>query len=178
WLVPEPHRGHPLSHPAGPDDAELIASLAAHLGQPISEHSRVLRSGAAGVVEGLGVALESIGAGKVERCVIGGADSLLRAHDLERLARDQRLIGPGRSQALVPGEGAAFVTVGRAQPGSGRVAICGIGLGYEQATVLAGQRSVGEAFASAFESAIQAAGISEAEIDFVIGNSNGERYDA
>lgn len=176
WQVPEPHRAHALSPPDMSADAELLASLAAHVGQSMSEHSRVIRSGAAGVVEGLGVALELIGAGKVERCVIGGADSLLRPHDLDRLARDQRLIAPGRSQALVPGEGAAFVAVGPARPG--RVAIRGIGLGYEQATVLAGQRSVGEAFASAFESAIQAAGLPEAEIDFVVGNHNGERYDA
>jgi 3-oxoacyl-[acyl-carrier-protein] synthase-1 len=175
WQVPEPHRAHPLSMA---DDAELLASLAARLGHPIAEHSRVLRSGAAGVVEALGLAFELIGAGKVERCVIGGADSLLRPHDLERLARDQRLIAPGRAQALVPGEGAAFVTVGR--PGSvpGRATVRGLGLGYEQATVLAGQRSVGEAFAAAFESAIQAAGFPEADIDFVVGNYNGERYDA
>ncbi|MFO7562019.1 MAG: hypothetical protein R6X02_05205 [Enhygromyxa sp.] len=175
WQVPEAHRAHPLS---AAEDDELLASLAAHLGQPLAEPSRVLRSGAAGVVEGLGIALELIAAGEVERCVIGGADSLLRRHDLDRLAADQRLIAPGRSQALVPGEGAAFVCVGRASPASEGVVIRGIGLGYEQATVLEGRRSVGEGFASAFASAIEAAGFPEAELDFVVGNYNGERYDA
>lgn len=175
WLVPEAHRAHPLCMA---EDRELLASLAAHLGRPIGEHSQVLRSGAAGVIEGLGIAMQLIEAGKLERCVIGGADSLLRAHDLERLDADQRLIAPGRSQALVPGEGAAFVVVGRGAPVSRGVAIGGIGLGYEQATVLEGKRSVGEAFASAFESAIEAAGVPEAEIDWVVGNFNGERYDA
>jgi len=174
WQVPERHRGHSLSEA---EDGELLASLAERLGHPLSAHSRVLRSGAAGVVEGLGLAWELIAAGKVERCVIGGADSLLRKPDLDRLGAEQRLIAPGRAQALVPGEGAAFVLVGR-DPSGERVRVRGLGLGYEQASVLAGGRSVGDGFLSAFESAIEHAGVPEGEIDFVVGNHNGERYDA
>lgn len=171
WQLPEPHRGHPLSML---DDAELLARLATLLGHPLSQHSRVLRNGAAGVVEGLGLASDLIGEAKLERCVIGGADSLLRKPDLDRLAINQRL------QGLVPGEGAAFVLVARSAPDSAteRVTIRGLGLGYEQATVLAGQRSVGDAFVSAFESATQAASVPESEVAFVVSNHNGERYDA
>ncbi len=178
WQIPEAHRGHEL---AADDDEAALARLAALLERPLSDRSRVLRSGAAGVVEGLGFAHELLAAGVVERCVIGGADSLLRPFDLDRLARDRRLIGGNQAQGLVPGEGAAFVIVGRAANGpepSPRARVLGLGLGYERATVLAGQRSVGEAFASAFESALQQSGIAEAQIDFVAGNFNGERYDA
>jgi 3-oxoacyl-[acyl-carrier-protein] synthase I len=177
WQVPEAHRGHPLSTR---DDAELLASLAALLGQPRSDHSQVLRSGAAGLVEALGRAHELIAAGKVERCTIGGADSLLRKPELDRLARDRRLLGPGRSQGLVPGEGAAFVVVGRGPQANSepRVQVLGLGLGYERNTVIDGARSVGEGFAAAFEAAIELAGVPEAELAFVAGNFNGERYDA
>jgi 3-oxoacyl-[acyl-carrier-protein] synthase-1 len=175
WQVPEAHRAHPLSEDS---DDELLESLATLLGHAIAPSSRVLRSGAAGVIEGLALAHELLASGEAQRCVIGGADSLLRKADLDRLARDQRLIAPGRAQALVPAEGAAFVLVGRAEPGRERPIIRGLGLGYEQATVLAGQRSVGDAFVAAFESAIEDAGVAEGAIDFVVGNDNGERYDA
>lgn len=175
WQVPEAHRKHPLSEAS---EAELLASLAGLLGHPLSEHSRVLRSGAAGIVEALGIAGELCRAGKVERCIVGGADSLLRKLDLDRLARDQRLLGPDRAQGLVPGEGAAFVVVGLPDPSSKRVTIRGLGLGYERNTVLEGRSSVGQGFCDAFAAAIQAAGFPEAQIDFVAGNFNGERYDA
>lgn len=174
WQVPEPHREHSLT--AGVSDEALLAELAARLGKPLSEHSRVVHSGAAGLIEGLALARELIDSGQVERCVIGGADSLLRQIDLDRLARDQRLLGPGRSQGVVPGEGAAFVVVGR---GQGTPAIYGLGLGFERKTVLTGQLSVGDGFVQAFEAAIHDNhGIAEPAIDFVAGNCNGEHYDA
>ncbi len=173
WQVPEPHREHPLT--VGVTDAELLAELAGMLEKPLSEHSRVLHGGAAGLVEALAIARELIDTGKASRCVIGGADSLLRKIDLDALARDQRLIGPGRSQGLIPGEGAAFVVVGR---GAAAPAIRGLGLGYERNGVLGNQPSVGDALMQAFEAAIHDAGVAEGKIDFVAGNVNGERYDA
>ncbi|MFV8754389.1 hypothetical protein ACNOYE_27905 [Nannocystaceae bacterium ST9] len=173
WQVPEPQREHPLC--AGVPDAALLAELRRKLGLPLSEHSRVLHGGAASLIEGLAIARELIGAGSVERCVIGGADSLLRPADLDALARDQRTLGPGRSQGLVPGEGAAFVVVGR---GQATPAIVGLGLAFERKTAVSGELSVGDGFVQAFESAIQAAELGEPDIEFVAGNVNGERYDA
>jgi len=172
WQVPEAHRGHPL---AEFEDAELFARLASLVGHPLSERSRIVRTGAAGIVEALAHARELCSAGQATRCILGGADSLLRKPEIDRLASDQRLLGPGRAQGLVPGEGAAFVVVG---PSPGGVEIRGLGLGYEEQTVLEGRRSVGDAFVEAFGVAIEAAGFPEGEIDFVAGNFNGERYDA
>lgn len=184
WLVPEDYRGHPLC--AGVSDSELLRRLEALLGVGFAPCSRVLRSGAAGCIEALGIARELLDVGAVAGgvgCVIGGADSLLRKVDLEQLARRDRLLGPKQSQGLVPGEGAAFVRVGRgggAASEAGRAPVCvrGIGLGYERATVGGTQYSVGEAFASALETATQDADIPEREIAFIAGNYNGERYDA
>jgi 3-oxoacyl-[acyl-carrier-protein] synthase-1 len=173
WQVPEDFRVHPLA--AGIDDGPLLAELGKLLGKRLSPHSRVLRSGAAGVVEALAIARELIEGGEVSRFVIGGADSLLRKVDLDALSRDQRLLGPGIAQGLVPGEAAAFVLVGADESGP---AIRGLGIGYERNSVIGGQPSVGDGFVQAFEAAIADAEVQEAKIDFVAGNHNGERYDA
>lgn len=182
WLVPEAARQHPLSATASDD--QLLASLVERLGHPLSPASRVVRSGAAGCVEALGYARELLDAGEVARCVIGGADSLLRPHDLDRLRRDRRLLGPKQSQGLVPGEGAAFVVVARPDPEvdpdvePAPVYVHGLGVDYERNTVAGTAYSVGEAFASALTTALEDAGRREAEIAFVASNHNGERYDA
>lgn len=195
WLVPEAHRGHPLS--TGVGDSELLGRIEALLGRRFAPDSRVLRGGAASCIEALGIAREQLGGGAVSQVVIGGADSLLRLPDLHALARDKRLLGPKQSQGLIPGEGAAFVRVGRPRapepkPESSesgeseagesevprRVLVRGVGLGYERNTVLGTEYAVGEAFADALGTALQDADLHKGEIDFVAGNYNGERYDA
>jgi 3-oxoacyl-[acyl-carrier-protein] synthase-1 len=177
YLVPEQHRAHPLSQTG---DSELLVRLELLMDRRFGPSSRVLRGGAAACVEALGLARELIGTGAAARCLIGGADSLLRRSDLDTLARDNRLVGSTQSQGLVPGEGAAFMLVGPVDPNAERPRVCvrGLGIGYERHTVLGSESSVGEAFSSALTTAIADAGVSEGEIDFVTGNYNGERYDA
>jgi 3-oxoacyl-[acyl-carrier-protein] synthase-1 len=179
--VPEQHRAHPLGQIG---DSELLVRLELLMDRRFGPSSRVLRSGAAGCVEALGLARELIDSGAATRCLIGGADSLLRRSDLDALGRDNRLVGSTQSQGLVPGEGAAFMLVGRGEPNTTpdtaptTIRVRGIGIGYERNTVLGSENSVGEAFSSALTTAIADAGVSESEIDFVAGNYNGERYDA
>jgi 3-oxoacyl-[acyl-carrier-protein] synthase-1 len=181
YLMPEQHRAHPLGQLG---DSELLVRLELLLDRRFGPSSRVLRSGAAGCVEALGLARELIDGGATTRCLIGGADSLLRRADLDALGRDNRLLGPTQSQGLVPAEGAAFMLIGRAEPNTTagsptqNIRVRGLGIGYERNTVLGSESSVGEAFSSALTTAIADAGISESEIDFVSGNYNGERYDA
>jgi 3-oxoacyl-[acyl-carrier-protein] synthase-1 len=176
YLVPEQHRAHPLGQIG---DSELLVRLELLMDRRFGPSSRVLRSGAAGCVEALGLARELIDGGVATRCLIGGADSLLRRTDLDALGRDNRLLGPTQSQGLVPGEGAAFMLLGRSGPDTSKhIRVRGLGIGYESNTVLGSTNSVGEAFSSALTTAIADAGISESEIDFVAGNYNGERYDA
>jgi 3-oxoacyl-[acyl-carrier-protein] synthase-1 len=177
WLVPEGHRAHPLSQVG---DSELLVRLELLMNRRFGPSSRVLRSGAAGCVEALGLARELIDGGAATRCLIGGADSLLRRVDLDALNRDRRLLGAAQSQGMVPGEGAAFMLVGRVEEGGDprAIRVRGLGIGYERNTVLGGEYSVGEALSSALTTAIADAGLSESEIGFVTGNYNGERYDA
>lgn len=178
YLVPEQHRGHPLSQLG---DSELLVKLELLMDRRFGPSSRVLRSGAAGCVEALGLARELIGSGAATHCLIGGADSLLRRTDLDALGRDHRLLGPTQAQGLVPGEGAAFMLVGAAangEPDHASIRVRGLGIGYERNTVLGNDNSVGEAISSALTTAFADAGLSESEIGFVVGNYNGERYDA
>lgn len=180
WLIPEAERGHPLS---ALTDAELLERLSNMLGYGFAPGSRILRTGAASCIEALGYGRELVAAGEASRCLVGGADSLLRPAELDQLARDGRLISPHQSQGLVPGEGAAFVLLAPGAPaesgeGPQSVALRGLGIGYEQHTVQGSDYSVGEAFASAVAAAIDDAGVPESDIDFVAGNFNGERYDA
>lgn len=182
WQVPEPERRHPLS--AG-DDAELLTSLHRTIGRRFAGPSRVLRGGSAALVEGLALARELIGAGEVERCVIGGADSLVRQADLDALAEVQRLLVPGRPQGVVVGEGAAFVLVGRETAGSTvptvptiPTPIVGLGLGFERDTVASGRLSVGEGLVRALEAALHDAQLTEADIEFVAHDQAGDHYGA
>ena len=177
YLVPEQHRAHPLSQLG---DSELLVRLELLMDRRFGPSSRVIRSGAAGCVEALGLARELIDSGTAARCLIGGADSLLRRSDLDALGREHRLLGPMQSQGLVPAEGAAFMLVGReeADPTPQPIRVRGLGIGYERHTVLGTENSVGEALSSALTTAFADAGVSESEIGFVVGNYNGERYDA
>lgn len=178
WLIPEQLRAHPLSQL---DDAELLERLSTMLGYGFAPGSRIMRGGAASFVEALGRGAAQLAAGEAKRCLIGGADSLLRPSELDRLARDGRLISAHQSQGLVPGEGGAFALFSPAKTASDQgpgVTVRGVGLGYEENTVQGTAYSSGEAFTSALMAALDDAGVPEADIDFVAGNFNGERYDA
>lgn len=175
WQVPEPSRAHPL---CSGDDAELLASLHRTIGRRFAAGSRVLRGGSAALIEGLSLARELIASGEVERCVIGGADSLVREADLAALADTQRLLVPGRPEGIVVGEGAAFVCVERAEPGREQPTIVGLGLGFERNTVASGRLSVGEGLCRALEAALHDAQVAEAELEFVVHDQAGDRYGA
>lgn len=175
WQVPEPSRAHPL---CSGDDAELLASLHRTIGRRFAAASRVLRGGSAALIEGLALARELIAGGEVERCVIGGADSLVRAADLDALRETQRLLVPGRPEGIVVGEGAAFVCVERADAVGQTPVIVGLGLGFERNGVMSGRLSVGEGLCAALEAALHDAQLAEAEIEFVVHDQAGDRYGA
>ncbi|NVB42734.1 hypothetical protein G6O69_33240 [Pseudenhygromyxa sp. WMMC2535] len=184
-MIPEAHRAHTL---CAREDADILQALRERLGLDFSPASRVLRHGAGSLAPALFVARELITSRAAKRCIIGGADSFLRRFDLERLAAVRRLHVPEVPQGVVPGEGAGFVLLGpqvRARPKPGdkrrprrRVAVLGAGVGFEREIVLEGGSAVGEGMVRAVDAALLDAGIAEAEVDFVAGNFNGERYQA
>ncbi|MCA9699861.1 MAG: hypothetical protein KC431_20215, partial [Myxococcales bacterium] len=112
-LIPEAHRGHLLT---AYEDAAILDALSRRLELRFAEESRVVRDGAGALFLAIAEAHALIASRRIKRCIVGGADSLLRLFDLERLARSGRLIGPLQSQGVMPGEGAAWVRVRLGEP--------------------------------------------------------------
>lgn len=75
---------------------------------------QVVHGGHAGGAEALQRAEALLGSRQAELCVVGGVDSYLDVPTLEWLEATGRLKTPDRPTGLMPGEGAAFVTIERA----------------------------------------------------------------
>lgn len=178
-LVPEDHRGHPLS---AASDLAILDGLCRRVDLAFAApSSAVYRGGAGAFAEAIGRAQILLDAGAVEHVAVGGADSLLRPSDLRRLEADARLYRPETPDGAVPGEAGGFVLLARAGPPNPRrraPRIRSVGVGYERATVLERARSTGDGFVQAVATALEQADIPEADVDFVASNFNGERYDA
>jgi 3-oxoacyl-[acyl-carrier-protein] synthase-1 len=141
--------------------------------------SRVLGGGAAAIVEALEYVRGLIARGEASHCLIGAADSLVGREHVERLRADGRLLRSDNPQGMLPGEGSAFLLVGRPWPNVNALSrIAGFGHGHEANTVLGPSYSVGEGLRDAFEAALVDAECSEPEIDLVCSTMNGERYAA
>ncbi|MCA9685167.1 MAG: hypothetical protein KC457_23495, partial [Myxococcales bacterium] len=113
-LIPEAHRGHLLT---AYEDAAILDALSRRLELRFAEGSRVVRDGAGALFLAIAEAHALIASRRVKRCIVGGADSLLRIADIERLEAVGRLHRPEVPQGVVPGEAAAFVLLGpRAKP--------------------------------------------------------------
>lgn len=69
--------------------------------------------GRAGMIGALEAACGALERGEFSIAVVGGADSLADTTTLARLAREGRLLGDHNPDGMIPGEGAAFVVLGR-----------------------------------------------------------------
>jgi 3-oxoacyl-[acyl-carrier-protein] synthase-1 len=176
---PERFRKHPGLDRL--DDTALLQQLRTRTGIRITAHSAVLHSGQAGIVEGLSRAHDLIATGRVTHCIVGGVDSLANAIDIERLRKAARLYVEGNPQAVIPGEGAAFVCVsgthrGRRLRSLGQ--ILGVGTARESKTALGPEFSQGDAMREALGQACDGARVHEGSLGWVSSTFNGERYGA
>ncbi len=94
----------------------LGAQLAEHLevAGGIAEH-RVFPADAPGLVTALAAARAALGAGRLDRCIVGGVDSLAEPLLVEALSRLSLLKTPDEPTGLMPGEGAGFLLVETAE---------------------------------------------------------------
>ncbi|MDX8467176.1 hypothetical protein RFM26_15900 [Mesorhizobium sp. VK23B] len=173
---PESFREHPAYHDIAPPN--FLAAVIEATGRRFHAASRAIDGGAAACIGLLEQALELIEQQGVEQVLLGGVDSLVNDIDLARLGHAGRLKGDENPQGLVPGEAAAFVRLTPEPEGkaSAHAAIYGVGLAQEPDSVLSERYSQGRALLSALGDAVTGSGPSEPDIDFVISNSNGERY--
>ncbi len=69
--------------------------------------------GEVGFVQGLQLAMKELEMGRLERCIVGGVDSLVETETLEALHALGLLKGPSNPVGFLPGEAAAFVLLER-----------------------------------------------------------------
>ncbi|MDX8490256.1 hypothetical protein RFN29_01565 [Mesorhizobium sp. VK22B] len=173
---PEGFRGHPAYDDIAP--RSFLAAVTLATGEKFHPASRALDGGAAASVGLLERAAELMEQNGVQQVLLGGVDSLVNEADLARLGQAIRLKGADNAQGMVPGEAAAFVRLTREPEGpvGFNAAIHGVGLAQEKDSVLSDRYSQGRALLSALRDAVNGSGLSEGDINFVVSNSNGERY--
>jgi 3-oxoacyl-[acyl-carrier-protein] synthase-1 len=124
-----------LADPVGPD---FVAHLALQTGVEVPPgQCRLYRQGGAGGLCALAGAVELLRSGKAPLAIVGGIDTFWDPELLEALAEEGRLQDDGPSDALIPGEGAAFLLLG--VPGAARqlgvkplARVAGVGLAVEE----------------------------------------------
>jgi 3-oxoacyl-[acyl-carrier-protein] synthase-1 len=174
---PEPGRWHPGM--AGVKNEEVLDALQSKAKVMLDPHSRVIETGAAGLVEALKLARDLLRRRAVEQCVVGGFDSLVNPSDVDRLRRFNRIHSPTNPQGVIPGEGAVFLalsTSGRGSPFVPLAAIRGFGADSEPNPVGGQKYPLGEGMNRAVVKALADATVPEREVDFVVSTHNGERY--
>lgn len=83
-------------------------------------HQELFFGDSPGFVTALKAAERALRSGVVERCIVGGIDSLIEPESLDALEGLRLLKTRERAVGLMPGEGAAFVLVELAEPASRR----------------------------------------------------------
>lgn len=176
---PESHRGHPAYQHVAPQ--ALLEAILAACEMQFHLSSRAIDGGAAAGLGLLAQASALLAQGTVDQVILAGVDSLVNPTDLSRLATANRLAGGGNSQGLIPGEAAAAVVLSPRAPGTPRptCAILAVASAREENSVLSEGFSQGRAMLTALQEASRTGEVDgEPFVDFVISNSNGERYAA
>jgi 3-oxoacyl-[acyl-carrier-protein] synthase-1 len=177
--IPEKFREHPSASEI--TESEYIEKIETKIGRRFHEVSCVLDGGAASVLNGMKYGRKLLLEGTVRMVLLGGVDSYVNNKDFDRLQNAGRFKAEDNSQGMTPGEGAAFVLLATT-PGTHKSNVSGmirgIGFSEEKNTAASESYSVGEGMLGALMEALRDGQLSEAEVSFIVSNSNGERYQA
>lgn len=95
-----------------PGLAQIIAEdLRKALGSESVESVETVSAGHSSALLALEIAMERIGSGRAEWCLVGGVDSYMDAERLEHLDATGQLHSPSNSWGFIPGEGAGFCVI-------------------------------------------------------------------
>jgi len=139
--------------------------------------SRVFPLGAVGTAHALREAIRVAHETRGDGVLICGVDSLLCAPTLLWLEQTARLRTKRNADGIVPGEAAGCVWLTRKQRAPHSPRVLSAGFATERATVLDDQPFRAEGMVSAAGGALEAAGLTMADIQFRISDAGGESYD-
>ena len=150
----------------------FLETLSERLGGRFAPGSRLIDGGAAALVGYIPEAAQRL-KGDVDHILLIGVDSLINATDMAALRAAGRLQGQ-TAQGVIPGEGAGAVVLGR---GKGAMRVRSVGIANEADTVGGERQSQGRGMVQALTRACNDE-YPESSVEFVVGNFNGERYQA
>ena len=164
-------------------DAHAVREgLMAIAGLPIglSEIS-IFPEGHAAGLSALAAAVDQIGRGACEACLVGGVDSYFEPDTMEWLDANRQLAGAVSRSGFVPGEAAGFCLLmaegACAQLGAGSLArVLAVSLQHETKLIKSSDIHLGEALSEAVRAAVACLDPEAARINRILCDINGERY--
>lgn len=133
-------------------------------------------SGAVSVIEAVAIARSILADSDVQACLILAADSFIDARALAWLDRVHRLKTSERTDGVIPGEAASLAVVSKAPVSDDCVAVRGLGIARESATVLNEEPFRADGMKAALQEALQETGIAMHDVDFRLSDVAGESY--
>ncbi|MBJ6759812.1 TIGR02270 family protein [Myxococcaceae bacterium JPH2] len=143
------------------------------------DHCRLFFGDQLGFIRALRAAEDALARGTLNRCIVGGIDSLVEPLTLEALDNLQLLRSPTQPAKMLPGEGAAFVLVEKRRTAEKRGATIHAWLGgareaRDDTNRLAGSPWVGRALAEVLQASIGEASLAHEPPGWVVGDLNGD----
>jgi len=135
-----------------------------------------IAGGTVGVVQALDLARAMFREGKVRACLVVAVDSLIDTRVLSWLDRAGRLKTSLQSDGLIPGEAAGLVLVSQEPPKQAGLAVLGVGLGDEPATITNEEPFRADGMTVALRAALAEAALGLHEVDFRLSDVAGESY--
>ena len=144
----------------------------------VSTHhrSRIIAHGRPSGIVALQQARKMLAEGEAEYVMIAGVDSYLSAATITQFVDDNRLLTADNPNGFIPGEAAAALLCGK--PGSGGLALHGIGLSRETAYIYnpADLPLRGDGMTNAYRQALDQTRMEKNRLNFRIADLVGEQY--
>jgi 3-oxoacyl-[acyl-carrier-protein] synthase I len=172
-LLALPDISRPMEH-------EFLPRLARHARLELDHrNSRPFFHGRAGALLALAEAFSLLASSSCELVMLGGIDSFLDPPLLGTLWQEGRILAHESYDGFAPGEGAAFVLLGR--PGSSRrlgltliARVMGVGVGFEKGHLYSSKPYLGDGLDQAFQALFASVAADLARISCVYAGLNGE----
>jgi 3-oxoacyl-[acyl-carrier-protein] synthase I len=158
-------------------DDNLMPEIEHRLGYRLHPASRVIPRGHVSLGVGIYEAHELMASRQLPGVMVAGVDSLLQDELTDFYLAERRLLTPMNFNGFSVGEAAGAVLILPARAArSGSMHILGIGVARESATIMSDQPLQARGLTQAIRDALREAGLTIQEIDYRIGDLNGEHY--